>query len=62
MNQLYIHLNHNNSELQNADKTDNPVFDREQKVSLETFENYSDWNMTPAELSGCLCHKREGWT
>ena len=57
MNQLYIHLNRNNSELQNADKTDNPVSDRDQKLSLETF--HSDWNMTPAELYGCLCHKRE---
>jgi hypothetical protein len=59
MNQLNNHLNHNNSELQNADQTDNPVFDGDQKRSLETFENHSDWNMTPAALYGCLCHKRE---
>jgi hypothetical protein len=59
MNQLNNHLNRNNSELQNTDQTDNPVSDHDQKLNLETFKNHSDWDMTPAELYGCLCHKRE---
>lgn len=51
-------LNQNNLKLQIADQANRPVSDSKEKLSLETFKNDSDWNVTPAELYGCLCHTR----
>ena len=58
MSELNSDLNQNNSKLQIADQANSPVSDLEEKLSLETCKKDSDWNVTPAELYGCLCHTR----
>lgn len=58
MSELNSDLNQNNSKLQIAHQANSPVSDSKEKLSLETFKNDSDWNVTPAELYGCLCHTR----
>ena len=58
MKQLDNDLVQNNSNLRNTDQTDKPVSHRRQKVSAKPSDNDStEWNTTPAELYGCLCHK-----
>jgi len=50
----------NNPELQKIDQLESPLSDQRQKLMLKKPENDStEWNLTPAELYGCLCHKPE---
>jgi hypothetical protein len=59
MNELNSDLNQNDLQLQNADQTDNPVSGQGQKLIPKQPKNDAEWNMSPAELYGCLCHKVE---
>lgn len=58
MSELNSDLNQNNSKLQIANQANSPIFDPEEKLSLETLKNDSDLVVTPAEFYGCLCHTR----
>lgn len=50
----------NNSELQKRAQPETSSADQRQNLLLKTPKDESaEWNRSPAELYGCLCHKPE---
>jgi len=60
MSQANNDFEHDNPEFQKKDQRESPSSELRQKPILEDAKNQSsEWNLSPAELYGCLCHQPE---